>query len=91
MKKEKPATTGIFQIGAGNMLASMVIAGFFLGYLVDQWLDKTPIFMLSFGALGLVGGMKRVHELLTYENKNNERDGETLNLDKTDGGSSKSE
>ncbi len=91
MKKEKPATTGIFQIGAGNMLASMVIAGFFLGYLVDQWLDKTPVFMLSFGALGFVGGMKRVHELLIHENKNNEQDDNQLEVNRADGENSHNE
>jgi F0F1-type ATP synthase assembly protein I len=67
MKDQTPATTGIFQIGAGNLLASMTISGFFLGYLVDQWFDKTPLFMLSFGFLGIIGGMKRVHEMLSHQ------------------------
>ncbi len=51
-------------LGAGNLFASMVIAGFVLGYLVDDWLDYHPIFMLAFGGLGIVGGILKAHAML---------------------------
>ena len=52
-------------IGAGNMLVSMVVAGFLLGYLTDYWLGTLPLFLLVFGLLGLIGGIIKVHKLLT--------------------------
>lgn len=51
-------------LGAGNLFASMVISGFLLGYMVDAWLDKHPLFMLSFGALGLIGGILKAHAMI---------------------------
>ncbi len=63
-KKADPRGRGWVLIGTGTLLASMVISGFFLGYWVDVWLDKNPIFMLLFGILGLVGGMLKVYKLL---------------------------
>ncbi len=51
-------------MGTGTMLASMVIVGFFLGYLFDDWLDTKPFFMLGFALLGLVGSFIRLHKLL---------------------------
>ncbi|MGD9887695.1 MAG: AtpZ/AtpI family protein [Halothiobacillaceae bacterium] len=56
-------------VSAGNIFASMVISGLVLGYLVDSWLDTRPIFMLSLGALGLVGGFQRVHKMLGMKDK----------------------
>ncbi len=52
-------------IGTGAILASMVLSGFLLGYWTDVWLDTKPAFMLIFGGLGLVGGILKVHRLLT--------------------------
>jgi len=74
MQEEKPKTTGLLHIGAGNMFASMILSGFIIGYFVDQWLDKSPIFMLVFAVIGFVGGMIRVHEMISYENKDQESD-----------------
>lgn len=74
MKEEKPKTTGLLHIGAGNMFASMILSGFIIGYFIDQWLDKSPIFMLVFAVIGFVGGMIRVHEMISYENKDQESD-----------------
>jgi ATP synthase protein I len=51
-------------VGAGTILTSMIAAGFLLGYAVDVWLGTLPVFMLAFGALGLVGGFIRLHKLL---------------------------
>ena len=56
---------GLLLIGVGTMFAAMVLSGFLLGYWTDVWLDTNPLFMLLFGGLGLVGGILRVHRLLT--------------------------
>ncbi len=63
MSEEK--RTGILLIGVGTMLTSMAVAGFGLGYFVDYWLDSLPVFMLIFGGLGLVGGIIKVHKVLS--------------------------
>jgi F0F1-type ATP synthase assembly protein I len=60
----KNPLAGLLSVSAGNVFASMVISGLLLGYLVDSWFDTRPVFMLIFGALGLIGGIKRVHQLL---------------------------
>ena len=59
---------GLLLISVGSMLASIMISGFLLGYWVDAWLDTSPVFMLSFGALGFVGGFLKVFKLLTDPN-----------------------
>ena len=69
MKERKGGNVGLFQAGAGNILASMVLSGFFIGYFIDKWLDKAPLFMLGLGFLGLLGGAKKVHIMLKHENK----------------------
>ena len=61
---EKPQHRGLVLVGVGTMLTSMVVAGFVLGYAVDVWADTRPVFMLLFGALGLVGGFLKVYRLL---------------------------
>lgn len=61
---KQPERPGLLLIGVGTMLTSMVVAGFLLGYAVDVWADTRPIFMLAFGALGLVGGFLKVYRLL---------------------------
>ncbi|MDH5230406.1 MAG: AtpZ/AtpI family protein [Nitrosopumilus sp.] len=63
MKNEKKP--GLLLISVGTILSSMVISGFVLGFLTDLWLDTKPIFLLSFGLLGLIGGSLKVYKLLT--------------------------
>lgn len=63
---KQPERPGLLLIGVGTMLTSMVVAGFLLGYAVDVWADTRPIFMLVFGALGLVGGFLKVYRLLMH-------------------------
>jgi ATP synthase protein I len=65
MAKSKPKSPGLLLISVGTMLSSTVIAGFLLGYWVDGWLETTPIFMILFGGMGLVGGFLKVFKLLT--------------------------
>jgi len=43
-------------IGLGGMLAGAVIVCTFLGYLLDQAIDTTPVFTLVGIALGMVAG-----------------------------------
>lgn len=71
MIDQKTNRPPLLQIGVGNIFASMVISGLIIGYFVDQWLEMTPIFMLSFAVLGFIGGMKKVHGILKYEHKEN--------------------
>ncbi|MFP4155710.1 MAG: AtpZ/AtpI family protein [Halothiobacillaceae bacterium] len=54
---------GLLGIGAGNILASMIIAGFLLGWMLDTWLGTTPWAMLLCSALGFIGGFRRAHVL----------------------------
>ena len=66
---KKNPLSDLLMVSAGNVFASMVISGLLLVYLVDGWLDTRPIFMLSLGALGLIGGFQRVHKLLGAKDK----------------------
>lgn len=56
---------GLLLISVGTMLSSTVVAGFLLGYWVDGWLETSPVFMILFGGMGLVGGFLKVFKLLT--------------------------
>ncbi|WP_321325514.1 AtpZ/AtpI family protein [Thiomicrorhabdus sp.] len=50
-------------LSAGSIFTSMLIAGFLVGYAMDQVFETTPIFMLSCAVLGFIGGMQKVHRL----------------------------
>ncbi len=65
-KPDVPPSRGesLVLLGTGTMLAAMVIVGFYLGFLLDNWLDTKPFFMLGFAALGLVGSLIKLHKLL---------------------------
>ena len=65
----KNPLSGLLTVSAGNIFASMVISGLLLGYFLDGWLATQPVFMLSMGALGLVGGFLRAHDLLGMRDK----------------------
>ncbi len=54
----------LLQTGVGTVLSSMAISGFILGFATDQLFDTTPIFMLAFGLLGVVGGTMNAHKFL---------------------------
>lgn len=62
-KKHKPALNFLL-LSAGSMFTSMIIAGFLVGYVIDLLLGTMPIFLLSCGVLGFIGGMMKVHKLL---------------------------
>lgn len=61
--KPKPALNFLL-LSAGSVFTSMIVAGFIVGYVFDQLFDTTPIFLLSCGVLGFVGGIMKVHKLL---------------------------
>ncbi|HHM04136.1 MAG TPA: AtpZ/AtpI family protein [Gammaproteobacteria bacterium] len=61
----KPKGAGILMAGVGTHLAAMVITGFLLGWGLDHVLGTPPIFMLSLGVLGFVGGTLKAHALLS--------------------------
>ena len=63
MKGEAPKLRLVL-IGTGSLFASMVLGGFLLGYWVDVWLDASPLFMIGFGLLGLIGGILKAYRLL---------------------------
>ena len=60
---------GLVLIGVGTILSSMVLAGFLLGYALDNWLDTLPIFMLALGGLGFVGAILKIYKLLSQPQK----------------------
>lgn len=62
-KDVKPALNFLL-IGAGSVFTSMIVAGFLVGYVFDQLFGTTPIFLLSCGVLGFIGGILKVHKLL---------------------------
>jgi len=47
-------------LSAGSIFTSMFIAGFLVGYALDELFDTRPIFMLACGLLGFVGGIQKV-------------------------------
>ncbi len=72
MNDSKLSRPSLLHMGAGNIFSSMIISGMIIGYFVDQWLQLTPLFMMLFAVLGFIGGIKKIHAILTYENTNKE-------------------
>ena len=56
---------GLLLISVGSLLTSMIVAGFLLGYGVDVLLETQPVFMLSFGLLGFIGGILKAYKILS--------------------------
>ena len=66
MKKEKKREPlPLLHAGVGSMVSSMTISGFILGFGADYLAGTTPIFMMIFGALGLVGGIMKAHRVMS--------------------------
>ncbi|MBN2647783.1 MAG: AtpZ/AtpI family protein [Thiotrichales bacterium] len=63
-------------LSAGSIFTSMLIAGFIVGYFLDELFDTRPILMLACALLGFIGGMQKVIRLtqrldrVVPENKN---------------------
>lgn len=60
----KPALNFLL-MGAGSIFTSMIVAGFIVGYVMDELFDTKPIFLLSCGLLGFIGGMQKISKLLS--------------------------
>lgn len=56
--------SGLLQVGAGNMLASTVLAGLAVGFGLDYFLGTAPIFMLVCGGLGFYSGFRKASRLM---------------------------
>lgn len=65
MPKERSKKGSLLLLGAGSWLTSMTVSGFLLGYGMDTWLDTKPLFMMAFGLLGFIGGILRIHRMLS--------------------------
>ncbi len=61
----EPKKPGLLLIGVGQVLTSMIVSGFLLGYLLDLYFETRPIFLLILGGLGFIGGFLKVYRLLT--------------------------
>ena len=61
---KKANAPGLLLISVGSLLTSMIVAGFLLGYGVDVLLDTEPVFLLSFGLLGFIGGILKAYKIL---------------------------
>jgi len=66
MRKKKRQPLPLLQTGVGTIMSSMAISGFILGFGADQLFDTTPIFLLSFGLLGVIGGTMKAHKFLMH-------------------------
>ena len=62
---KKAKGPGLLLISVGSLLTSMIAAGFLLGYGTDVVLDTKPIFFLSFGLLGFIGGILKAYKILS--------------------------
>lgn len=89
MRRKKREPLPLLQTGVGTIMSSTAIAGFILGFGADQLFDTTPIFLLSFGLLGVVGGTMKAHKFLMHvpgqkkvDQKNKQRRDEHTTIDR---------
>ena len=68
-KKQSPAQMPVAGLALAGRVATELVAGIavgtFLGWLIDRWLETTPIFMLILFFLGAAGGLMNIWRLLT--------------------------
>ncbi|MBF6058795.1 MULTISPECIES: AtpZ/AtpI family protein [Thiomicrorhabdus] len=63
VRKETPPALNFLLMGAGSIFTSMLIAGFLVGYMLDQIFETTPIMLMVCAVLGFIGGIQKVHKL----------------------------
>ena len=61
--------TNFLLMGTGTLFTAMVISGFLVGYVFDELLDTRPFAMLICGVLGMIGGMMKVHEAVSQQDR----------------------
>ena len=68
-KKQSPAQMPVASLALAGRVATELVAGIavgtFLGWLIDRWLETTPVFMLILFFLGAAGGLMNIWRLLT--------------------------
>ena len=68
-KKQSPAQMPVAGLALAGRVATELVAGIavgtFLGWLIDRWLETTPVFMLILFFLGAAGGLINIWRLLT--------------------------
>ncbi len=68
-KKQSPAQMPVAGIALAGRVATELVAGIavgtFLGWLIDRWLETTPLFMLILFFFGAAGGLMNIWRLLT--------------------------
>lgn len=57
------AAANYLLLSAGSIFTSMLIAGFIVGYVLDEIFDTRPILMLACALLGFIGGIQKVIHL----------------------------
>lgn len=63
-KKGAPGPAANYlMLSAGSIFTSMLIAGFLVGYTLDEVFETRPIFMLACALLGFIGGLQKVIRL----------------------------
>ena len=62
--KPEPKPMNLLLISAGSIFTSMVVAGFLVGYWIDTWFDTQPIGLMIWGVMGVIGGGRKVYDLL---------------------------
>jgi len=62
------AQVGIYT-SLGFVLFGAIAGGYFLGWLVDDWLGTTPLFALAIAALGFAGGLIEIFRILARVEK----------------------
>lgn len=50
------------------VMVGTIVVGGLVGFFVDRWLHTKPIFMLVFGAMGFVAGIREVLRRLPADN-----------------------
>jgi len=58
-----------FYSSLGFILPAGAVAGYIMGWALDDWLRTRPVFAVIFGFLGAAGGLIEVLRLLTREEK----------------------
>ena len=68
-KKQSPVQMPVAGLALAGRVATELVAGIavgtFLGWLIDRWLETTPVFMLILFFLGAAGGFMNIWRLLT--------------------------
>jgi F0F1-type ATP synthase assembly protein I len=58
-----------FYSGLGFILPAGAVAGYVLGWLLDEWLHTSPVLAILMGFLGAGGGIVEILRILTREEK----------------------